>query len=884
MRKRLIFPAILILSLVAACSGNGGDAASEDTVMPDPDTAVGEDSSQDLGPAESVADVGVGDTEPGDSVPDEWLEPPATLVVEGEGGATLTIQTDPLGMVLTAADGGVLWDGASTPLLFGVVDEKNDAMRYDSSIVPAEVEWLSPGPAVGYKNIDGGGVILRLPLDEGERATWLQLRAVPAGEGILTLEAPPEDISHVVLTRFGYATLSEDENFYGLGENYDHPARRGTQREMHFTPILPSEGGYNEAHVPIPLLISTAGSALFVEDRNPGTWDVAMTDPDRVLATWTVPAVTFHLLWADHPMDVLPRYYELTGYPSLPPVWAVGILQWQDEVDGQAMVMDDALTMRELDLPCSAIWIDRPYAVPHTYFEFDDNYPDAAQMVSDLNDLGYRVAIWSAPYLSKDLEEEYAYAQENDFFVKGDVQFEKFGTLIDFTHPDAVAFWQDLVHLATDIGIEGFKLDYGEDIQAGFGPIKLNFDFYSGEPAQVMHKKYAWYYHLAYEDTVPGGSFQINRAGTYGDQTVTDVIWPGDLDADFRFHMEEDYYVGGLPAAIVAGLSLSTSGYPFYGSDTGGYRNHRPVEEVLLRWVAQTANSTTLQFGGAGANCNPWDFKEYSTNVDWQEEPIVSKYDEGTVETFRRFAKLHIRLFPYTYTQALAAVSGGRPVLRPYGFALPDAGQHPDFIYFHGEHLLVAPVYREEMDPEVPLPAGDRWVNWWTGEAHEGGATEIFPQPPLDQSVLLVREGAVIPMLRPSVDTLAPALDPEVDSYENNPGRLWLATFPTAGAGPEATVFDGSAARVEQDGAQWTLTLTQGDTFLGWVAEVRLHAAGGAAAVDVVVDGAGEAREAVTTAGEVQTCTGCWYLDEDAETLWVGLGPGDQTISFGPAL
>jgi hypothetical protein len=59
---------------------------------------------------------------------------------------------------------------------------------------------------------------------------------------------------------------------------------------------------------------------------------------------------------------------------------------------------------------------------------------------------------------------------------------------------------------------------------------------------------------------------------------------------------------------------------------------------------------------------------------------------------------------------------------------------------------------------------------------------------------------------------------------------------------------------------------------------------GGPAAVDIVVDADGEALEGVSTAGEVQTCDGCWFMDEDAKTLWIGLGPGDSSVSFGPAL
>jgi len=51
----------------------------------------------------------------------------------------------------------------------------------------------------------------------------------------------------------------------------------------------------------------------------------------------------------------------------------------------------------------------------------------------------------------------------------------------------------------------------------------------------------------------------------------------------------------------------------------------------------------------------------------------------------------------------------------------------------------------------------------------------------------------------------------------------------------------------------------------------------------VDAEGSANLTEA-TAAADVETCDGCWFLDQDADTLWIGLGLGDRSVSFGPAL
>ena len=717
------------------------------------------------------------DTAPQEVFPDTVQGIPSTVVVDDGAGFAVTVTTDPFG--ITATRGGeMVWDGSDLPLLVGRVPVYDPDRRYDPELVPDDVEWLGLEEVTAYEaQPDGGHRFLFEPMAERHMA----LTVSPGGEGIVTLELAPVVFRDEVLAAVAYRALDDDENFYGLGESFDHVARRGTIRQMHMTIDFLQESGYNEAHYPIPLLISTHGSGLFVEDRHPGLFDVCSSDPDRVVARFSTHSLRFHLLSAATPLEVLSRYVALTGPPALPPQWAFGVVQWEDEIDGQDQVMENAYAMRELDLPGSGMWIDRPFATAHESFIFEPNsYPDAAGMVQELNSLGFRVAIWSAPYLGEGVPDAYAEAEANGYFVESDdINFAKFGRLMDFTDPGAVALWQSLVQRAIDIGIEGFKLDYGEDVVSGYSTYKTDFTFFNGEPSETMHHWYQYFYHKTYRDLLPEHAFLINRAGCYGDQTITSVVWPGDLCNSFHYH-QEDGHVGGLPAAMIGNQTLSASGYPFFGSDTGGYRHFRPTKEVLLRWVQHTALSPVLQFGGAGANCNPWDFTLYEGQDDGV--PYVSQYDEETLAIWRTFARLHIRLFPYVYTYAVAASQTGVPLTRPYGMVHPEQG-HPDFQYFYGDFFTVAPVMRAEGSRDVLIPPG-RWFDWFDDTLFEGPSEKTL-EVPLERLVLLVREGAIVPLLRPTVDTLAPATAPDVDSYADDPGVLYVHLWP----GPDASEF-----------------------------------------------------------------------------------------------
>ena len=68
---------------------------------------------------------------------------------------------------------------------------------------------------------------------------------------------------------------------------------------------------------------------------------------------------------------------------------------------------------------------------------------------------------------------------------------------------------------------------------------------------------------------------------------------------------------------------------------------------------------------------------------------------------------------------------------------------HIDDEYYFGSQFLVAPVINAEGRRDVYLPEG-RWVNFFTGERHEGGRWLKGVEVPLEQMPVYVREGASI--------------------------------------------------------------------------------------------------------------------------------------------
>ncbi len=810
--------------------------------------------------------------------------PPPPTVTVGD----VTIETAPLRLILATPSGDFAVDQF---VEVGTLASPDPDRYYDPAEPIAQISWA---PATHARAWDEDSATLTL--DNGVK---LALTSGPvSATQTLTLDAG--EVDGAVLLRL-VLPRSADEPIYGFGENFTSAEAGGSVREMQFRVDLDSESSLNETHVPIPLALWPGRPAgLFVEDPRPGAFDVGAERPDRLLATFTLGQpgpLAAHLFSTDQPLDLLRRYAELTALPALPPLWSFAPQQWRNEHHSSQEVRDDATAMRDLGIPGSVMWIDNPWQTGYNDFTFDQSrFEDPEGLLADLAALGYRVIVWSTPYVDKEgpTAADFAAAREAGYLVTDDagVPFvfpwqDGPGGLVDFTAPGATEWWRERIARATDLGISGFKLDFGEDILPEIGGNLAALELYAGDP-QTMHARYTYYYHEAYYGALatgagtsarpgstwgqaldPGDGFLITRAGTYGDQAKNTCIWPGDLDSDLSRHGvdngEGKENVGGLPAAIAGMLSLSASGYPFYGSDIGGFRDGPTSTETLVRWTEYAALGTIMQLGGGGASHNPWD---------------DTLFDPPALSVYQTFSRLHMDLVPLIYSLATVAASDGTPVTRPTRLVYPDADSD-DASFLVGDSLFVAPVIEPDATSrDVVLPPG-RWIDWWTGESVDGdGTTERTVAAPLETLPLWRRADALVPMFARAADTLIPASDAAVHSYADPTyGReLRLLASPT-GADTAVTLYDGAAAEAGDADGSYRITASAGSQFDRFTFDLDARAATAPAILApaaVTLDS--EALATVATAAEVADCAapGCWNWDPAAERLLIRVFLDDQ--------
>jgi alpha-glucosidase (family GH31 glycosyl hydrolase) len=684
-------------------------------------------------------------------------------------------------------------------------------LRLARTVLLAALALAAPaGDAQAAQIVDAG------PL-KGRASERLQVRVVRAGRGVTAVHLRAPAGAKSVAISFPAARR---ELFTGFGERSNAVDQRGRE-VIDYTadgPFLERDRAIAGAVVPdwaeldrpdatyypVPWLLSNRGYGVLVDNDETSRFRLAGR-------RWTVQVearrLDLRVFAGPRPADALRRFTAATGRQPAPPApWAYG--PWIQTGQPNVVPLEEEArivrTLRAADAPVSAA---------ETQMHF---LPCGAQRSREAYELartrqfhaaGLAHMAYFNPHLCTSYEPVFTEAAAAGAlqrtaggepltfpaFVGGEgsagFTIEPLAQF-DFSAPAARRIYARLLGEAVDQGKDGWMEDFGEWTKSA-----------------RIHNRYPRDYHCAVRDIVrrfhrPLVRFQ--RSGWTGAARCSVDVWGGDPTTVWGFD--------GLRSAVTQALTIGMSGVARWGSDIGGYNSfgegERLTPELLERWIQLGAVSGVMRTKRSGIA------------IPAYERPQV--FDPGILGVWRRYAKLHTQLLPYIQAADATYRTNGLPLMR-HGLLTnpgdPRAVRADDQFMF-GPDLLAAPVLAPGATRRrLYLPAG-RWIDLWRSARYATGPgalrlgsarvlrgrRSLTLPAPRSELPLLVRAGAVIPLLPADVDTLAPYRGPGVVRLADRLDRVQLLAFPrgrsSAGMGARPELL----SSLEGDHA-WRLTI-----------------------------------------------------------------------------
>ncbi|WP_066582781.1 glycoside hydrolase family 31 protein [Cellulomonas timonensis] len=571
--------------------------------------------------------------------------------------------------------------------------------------------------------------------------------------------------------------LEPQERVVGFGERYDAVDQRGTALDAVVFEQYKSQAAHRRTYLPMPFahvvglslilfrpcprahrssfgpwLTFQAGWGFHVRTARRTWYDVGASQPDVLVVEAALGGAPHErlevALYDGTPDEVLRAFGDEVGRAEELPAWVFRLWASGNEWNTQRLVMERMDSHQDLDIPVGAVvieaWSDEegitifrdaqyevtPDGAPHDAADFaypaGGAWPDPRAMIDELHARGIKVILWQIPLqktehdLGPDVPHDSQVLSDGRAMVaSGHAVREADGSayhnrgwwfpqalMADLSTQEGRDWWTaKRRYLVADLDVDGFKTDGGEHAWGH------DLRYADGRRGDEGNNLYPVHYARAFGDLLRAhgkAPVTFSRAGFTGSQ-AHGLFWAGDEDSTWE----------AFRNSVTAGITASACGIVYWGWDLAGFSGPVPDGELYVRAAAAATFMPVMQYHS--------EFNHHQRPLRDRTPWFVAEThdDPAVVDEFRRYAHLRERLVPYLAEQAARTIATDRPLMRGLFFDWPDDPAVWDWTgqFLLGDDLLVHPVTEPGISTWATyLPAGT-WVDVWSGQVLEGGAT-----------------------------------------------------------------------------------------------------------------------------------------------------------------